>query len=55
MEAIWADVIPKLQSIPLPSGATFEDITASVGGDGMANASNQSNFHEEDDEDYSGV
>jgi sorting nexin-1/2 len=55
MEAIWADVIPKLQSIPLPSGATFEDITASVGGDGTANASNQSNFHEEDDEDYSGV
>lgn len=72
MEGIWADVLTKLQSIPLPSGVTFDDLAGGIpshelGGAGVAPsredsqgrgssaAANQSNFRDEDDEDYAGA
>lgn len=62
MEAIWADVGPKLQAIPLPSGVTFDDMLPSAEASGGREESrnslvnnNQSNFRDEDDEDYSGA
>ena len=73
MEGIWADVLTKLQSIPLPSGMTFDDLAAglpshelggagvvpsredSQGRGGSSAATNQSNFRDEDDEDYAGA
>ncbi len=68
MENIWSDVLTKLQSIPLPSGVTYDDIISSSfqGETGNiqreesqgrptnpAQSHSSSHYRDEDDEDYS--